>query len=99
MVLVGGTEGSAAGDVVAAAAGGVVAVAAGGVLTAASEVVEGFPLQAELVLVVFKYGAPEVWWKMPLEEEAVIVPTDAEAILLTMEEVTAAVGPALMALL
>lgn len=101
VVLVGGTEENAAGDVVAATAFGVV--------TAAPEVAEGVTLQADwalvlglvLGLVLFKYGAPEVGREMPPEEEAVIVPTGAEEIWLTaleavvtaaaVEEVTTAV--------
>jgi len=105
VVLVGGTEENAAGDVVAAASDDVVAATAFGVVTAAPEVAEGVTLQADwalvLGLVLFKYGAPEVGREMPPEEEAVIVPTGAEEIWLAaleavvtaaaVEEVTTAV--------
>ena len=51
MVLVGGTEENAAGDVVAAASDDVVAATAFGVVTAAPEIAEGVALQADLALV------------------------------------------------
>ncbi len=113
VVLVGGTEENAAGDVVAAASDDVGAVTAFGVVTAAPEIAEGVALQADLALVLglvlFKYGAPEVGREMPPEEEAVIVSTGAQEIWLAaleavvtaaaVEEVTTAVWLALIALL
>ncbi len=82
-VLVGGTEENASDDVVAATAFGVVAVAV--------EVAEGLALQADWVLALFVYGAPELWKEMPSEEEAVILAAGAEDIWLAVEEVTTAV--------
>jgi hypothetical protein len=98
-VLVGGTEENAAGGVVAGASDDVVAATAFDVVAAAVEVAEGLALQADRVLVLFVYGAPEVWGERPPEEEAVILAAGAEDIWLAVEEVTTAVWLMLIALL
>ena len=96
MGLVGGTGEYAAGGVVAAASDDVGAATAFDVVLAVTvEVTKGLALQADwvvvMVMVLFVYGAPEVWRKMPPEEEAVILAAGAEDVWLAVEVVTTAV--------
>lgn len=98
MGLVGGTGEYAAGGVAAAASDDVGAATAFDVVLAVTvEVTKGLALQADwvlvmvMVMVLFVYGAPEVWRKMPPEEEAVILAAGAEDVWLAVEGVTTAV--------
>jgi hypothetical protein len=62
------------------------------VVTAAPEVAEGLALQDHLVLVLFMYGAPEVWENIPSDEEAVIAATGEEGLAM-LEAVAIAAAP------